>query len=68
MPELCNSYQSCAHACDLVCFLSIIPLANIFEWGGEQLAMYLEPRLGDLVVISLGKYVLLAHNLLTSIR
>ena len=26
--------------------------------------MYLEPRLGDLVVISLGKYVLLAHNLL----
>jgi Ca2+:H+ antiporter len=42
-----------------VCFLSIVALEEIFEWGGEQLAMYCGPDLGDLVVITLNKCVCL---------
>jgi len=38
-----------------VCFISIIALEKIFEWGGEQLAMYCGPDLGDLIVITLNK-------------
>ncbi|KAF7789151.1 hypothetical protein EIP86_000088 [Pleurotus ostreatoroseus] len=40
-----------------LCFVSIIPMENIFEWGGEQLAIYLGKDLGDLVVISLNNAV-----------
>ena len=39
----------------LVCFLSIIPLEKLFDWGGEQMALYLGKELGDLVVITLNK-------------
>ena len=39
----------------LVCFLSIIPLEKLFDWGGEQMALYLGKELGDLNVITLNK-------------
>jgi hypothetical protein len=29
----------------------------MFDWGGEQLAMYCGPDLGDLIIITLNKYV-----------
>lgn len=38
-----------------VCFLALVPLEWLFDWGGEQLALYLGTQLGDLVVISLNK-------------
>ena len=38
--------------------MSIVALEKLFEWGGEQLAMYCGPDLGDLIVITLNKYVL----------
>jgi Ca2+:H+ antiporter len=38
-----------------VCFLSIVPLEYIFEFGGEQMAFYLGESLGDLLIISLNK-------------
>jgi hypothetical protein len=41
----------------LVCFLAIIALEKMFDWGGEQLAMYCGPDLGDLIIITLNKYV-----------
>ena len=40
-----------------VCFLAIVPLEKMFDWGGEQLAMYCGPDLGDLIIITLNKYV-----------
>ena len=40
-----------------VCFLSIISLEKLFDWGGEQLAMYCGPDLGDLIIITFNKYV-----------
>jgi hypothetical protein len=39
-----------------VSFLSIVPLEKIFDWGGEQIAMYCGPDLGDLIIITLNKY------------
>jgi Ca2+:H+ antiporter len=48
--------------------MSIVALEKLFEWGGEQLAMYCGPDLGDLITITLNKYVLpLAHHLTTLI-
>ncbi|CAL1702750.1 unnamed protein product [Somion occarium] len=51
-----------------LCFLAIIPLEKLFDWGGEQMALYLGKDLGDLVIISLNNAVeatlaiiLLAH-------
>ena len=41
----------------LVCFLAIVSLERTFDWGGEQLAMYCGPDLGDLIIITLNKYV-----------
>jgi Ca2+:H+ antiporter len=38
-----------------VCFLSIVPLEKLFDYGGEQLAMYCGDDLGDLIVITLNK-------------
>lgn len=32
-----------------------MPLVKIFDWGGEQLAMYCGEDLGDLVIITLSK-------------
>lgn len=42
-----------------VCFLGIVSLEKMFDWGGEQLAMYCGPDLGDLIIITLNKYCLL---------
>ncbi|KAH9047187.1 hypothetical protein EDB84DRAFT_523533 [Lactarius hengduanensis] len=36
-----------------LCFLAIIPLEILFDWGGEQMTMYLGKGLGDLVVVTL---------------
>ncbi|KAH8987182.1 hypothetical protein EDB92DRAFT_2116166 [Lactarius akahatsu] len=36
-----------------LCFLAIIPLEKLFDWGGEQMTMYLGKGLGDLVVVTL---------------
>ena len=38
-----------------VCFISIIPLEKMFDWGGEQMALYLGKDLGDLVIVTLNK-------------
>lgn len=38
-------------------FLGIMPLVKIFDWGGEQLAMYCGEDLGDLVIITLSNAV-----------
>ena len=36
-------------------FLAIIPLEGIFDWGGEQMALYLGKDLGDLLIVTLNK-------------
>lgn len=38
-----------------VCFIAIIPLEKMFDWGGEQMALYLGKDLGDLLIITLNK-------------
>ncbi|KAL1942230.1 hypothetical protein VTO73DRAFT_6294 [Trametes versicolor] len=38
-------------------FLAIIPLECIFDWGGEQMAIYLGKDLGDLLIITLNNAV-----------
>jgi hypothetical protein len=40
-----------------VSFMAIISLEKLFDWGGEQLAMYCGPDLGDLIVVTLNKSV-----------
>jgi len=40
-----------------LCFLALVPLEWLFDWGGEQLALYLGTQLGDLVVITLNNVV-----------
>ncbi|KAI0357106.1 hypothetical protein OH77DRAFT_1494971 [Trametes cingulata] len=48
-----------------LCFLAIIPLECIFDWGGEQMALYLGKDLGDLLVITLNNArVVILHLLL----
>ena len=39
-----------------VCFLAIVPLEKLFDYGGEQLSMYCGEDLGDLIVVTLNKY------------
>jgi hypothetical protein len=53
---LCRPYMRSQNLL-LVCFLAIVPLEKMFDWGGEQLAMYCGPDLGDLITITLNKYV-----------
>ncbi|ETW78302.1 H+/Ca2+ exchanger Vxc1-like protein [Heterobasidion irregulare TC 32-1] len=38
-------------------FLSIVPLEKLFDWGGEQLALYCGEDLGDLIVVTLNNAV-----------
>ena len=38
-----------------VCFVAIIPLERLFDWGGEQMAFYLGKDLGDLLMITMNK-------------
>jgi Ca2+:H+ antiporter len=40
-----------------VSFMTIIALEKLFDWGGEQLAMYCGPDLGDLIIVTLNKCV-----------
>ena len=40
-----------------VCFLSIIPLEKLFDWCGEQMALFLGSSLGDLLAITLNNTV-----------
>ncbi|GJE95944.1 calcium/proton exchanger-like protein [Phanerochaete sordida] len=40
-----------------LCFVAIIPLEKMFDWGGEQMALYLGKDLGDLVIITLNNAV-----------
>ncbi|KAI0739628.1 hypothetical protein C8Q80DRAFT_1199834 [Daedaleopsis nitida] len=41
----------------VLCFLAIIPLEGMFDWGGEQMALYLGKDLGDLLVVTLNNAV-----------
>lgn len=34
-------------------------MENLFDWGGEQMMIYLGRELGDLVTITLNKYALI---------
>ncbi|KAF8530094.1 hypothetical protein BU17DRAFT_35676 [Hysterangium stoloniferum] len=40
-----------------LCFLSIIPLESLFDYGGEQMALYCGQDLGDLIVVTLNNAV-----------
>ncbi|OCH87994.1 hypothetical protein OBBRIDRAFT_836948 [Obba rivulosa] len=40
-----------------LCFLSIVPLEIMYDWGGEQMAQYLGTELGDLLIITLNNAV-----------
>ncbi|KAI0337882.1 hypothetical protein BDW22DRAFT_1363665 [Trametopsis cervina] len=40
-----------------LCFIAIIPLEKMFDWGGEQMALYLGKDLGDLLIITLNNAV-----------
>ncbi|KAF8631279.1 hypothetical protein AX15_002605 [Amanita polypyramis BW_CC] len=40
-----------------LCFLAVMPLEKLFEYGGEQMACYLGRDLGDLLVITLNNIV-----------
>lgn len=40
-----------------LCFISIIPLEKLFDWCGEQMALYLGLSLGDLLIITLNNAV-----------
>ena len=42
-----------------VSFLAIVPLERLFDYCGEQMAFYLGKDLGDLVVVTLNKCVLI---------
>ncbi|KAG6919280.1 hypothetical protein DXG01_007412 [Tephrocybe rancida] len=42
---------------ETVCFLALVPLEWLFDWGGEQMAHYLGTQLGDLVIITLNNVV-----------
>jgi len=41
----------------ILCFLSIVPLEKLFDYGGEQMAFYLGADLGDLLVVTLNNTV-----------
>ena len=41
----------------IVCFLAMVPLQKIFEWGGEKVGAFLGKELHDLLVITLSKSV-----------
>ncbi|KAL4244451.1 Ca(2+):cation antiporter (CaCA) family protein [Abortiporus biennis] len=38
-------------------FITIIPLEKLFDWGGEQMAIFLGKDLGDLLIITLNNAV-----------
>lgn len=40
-----------------VCFVALIPLESILQFGGLQMMAYLGVRLGELLVVTLCKFV-----------
>ncbi|GJE93956.1 calcium/proton exchanger-like protein [Phanerochaete sordida] len=40
-----------------LCFVSIIPLDKMFDWGGEQMTLYISSELGELVSLALNNAV-----------
>lgn len=40
-----------------VCFIAMIPLQKIFDWGGDEISAFLDEDLRDLLVITLSKSV-----------
>ena len=40
-----------------VCFIAIIPHEKLFDYYGEQMKLYLGKDVGDLLTITLNKYV-----------
>ncbi|KAH9939646.1 uncharacterized protein BXZ73DRAFT_43395 [Epithele typhae] len=41
----------------VLCFLSIIPMEGMLDWGGEQMTLYLGKQFGDLLIITLNNAV-----------
>jgi len=41
----------------VLCFLSIIPVEKLFDYGGEQMSFYLGADLGDLLIVTLNNCV-----------
>ncbi|KAI0085228.1 hypothetical protein BDY19DRAFT_996943 [Irpex rosettiformis] len=41
-----------------LCFVAVMPLERLFDWGAEQMALYLGKDLGDLLTITMNKWVL----------
>ncbi|RPD56828.1 hypothetical protein L226DRAFT_615691 [Lentinus tigrinus ALCF2SS1-7] len=41
----------------VLCLIAIIPLEGMFDWGGEQMLLYLGRDLGDLLVVTLNNAV-----------
>lgn len=39
-----------------------MPLEQLFDWGGEQMSLFLGKDLGDLLMISLNKFVNVTYN------
>jgi hypothetical protein len=48
-----------------VCFLSIVGLEKLLDWGGEHLRRFIKDRddeLGDLIAFTLNKYIQLVSE------
>ncbi|KAF7978300.1 hypothetical protein HWV62_895 [Athelia sp. TMB] len=45
-------------------FLGLMPLEQIFDWGGEQMALYLGKEIGDLLIVTLNKLRLLQSTII----
>jgi Ca2+:H+ antiporter len=39
----------------IVCFIALLPLAKILEFGGEQMAFYTGKDIGDFIAVTLNK-------------
>jgi hypothetical protein len=46
-----------------VSFTALIPLESILQFGGSQMMAYLGVRLGDLLIVTLCKFVAAASHL-----
>ncbi|KAJ3537757.1 hypothetical protein NM688_g6630 [Phlebia brevispora] len=67
--KLLDVQDSWAHRLTFsLCFLSLIPLEVIADWGGEQMTFYLGDFLGDLVVITLDNAVEAALAVILLVR
>ncbi|KAJ7638518.1 hypothetical protein FB45DRAFT_903110 [Roridomyces roridus] len=52
-PERTWSYQ----ATFVLCFMAIVPLEKLLDYGGEQLTFYVGPDIGDLLVVTFNNIV-----------